>query len=263
MRTNPNEDQVKDKIKIERSEYNPVPLYRSYGVTSKERPLLTKIKVIIQKATATFVFGVPILVAAVGILSFIIAGTVLVRTAILLPLGIFIILRLTKTLRKRLKLIRSLKRLCKKHGYKYGYKLEMNANPLSPKWTNGRGKLIFHTNTKVYHVAIFAIRKYRSKLQFESDTEMTLIKPPLRNKFTAIYDFRTKYKKLNIDFSGVAETAGKETVKAVVICPTCEEWSYRYSATSYVPTGNAETVFGYKAYTASGFIKDLRRSEEE
>ena len=74
MRTNPNENQVKNKIKIERSEYNPVPLYRSYGVTSKERPLLTKIKVIIQKATATMLFAIPIAVIAVGILSFIFAG---------------------------------------------------------------------------------------------------------------------------------------------------------------------------------------------
>ena len=263
MRQNPNENQVKNKIKVEQSEYNPVPLYRSYGVKTKERPLLTKIKVIMQKAVATLALGVPISVIAVGMFALIFAsGSLLLSTAIIAPAVFFALMKLTKPMRKRLKLIGDLKKLCKKHGYKYGYKLELSDSPLSPKWSRGAGELVFYTNTRVYHIRMFAIRKYRSKLQFESENEMTVTVPPPRNKFTVIYDLKTEHKKLEFDFGDVADAPGSETVKALIICPTCSEWSYRHSSCTYIPTGNAETVFGYKVYTASGFVSDLRRMEE-
>lgn len=263
MRQNPNENQVKNKIKIEQSEYNPVPLYRSYGVKTKERPLLTKVKIIMQKAVATLALGVPISVIAIGVIALIFAsGSLLLATAIVAPAVIFTLMKITKPTRKRLKLIGDLKKLCKKYGYKYGYKLELSDSPLSSKWSKGEGELVLYTNTKVYNVRMFAIRKYRSKLKFESENEMTVTVPPLRNKFAVIYDLKTKYKKLGFDFSNVVSVTGRETVKALIICPTCEEWSYKYSNSTYIPTGNAETVFGYKVYTASGFVSDLRRSEE-
>lgn len=196
---------------------------------------------------------------------------------------VFAFLTFTKALRLKLKMIRALKKLCKKRGYRDGYSLEMSDGILSSNWTNGKGKLVFHTNKRVYHVRIFSIRKYKSILQFESATEMTVIDVlPGDRVGVNIYSFSGQrkvhtvssgdlfgseqglakgHKKLNIDFSSVTDTAGKETVKAVIICPTCEEWRYKQSNTTYVPTGNAETVFGYKIYTSTGFISDLRRTE--
>ena len=263
MKLNSNENQVKNKLKIERSEYNPVPLYRSYGVTTKERPLWVKIKVIVQKIAATAFIGIPLSVIAVGMYAWMFAsGLVIIPTVIYAAVGVFAFVMLSKPLRLRLKLIRALKKLCKKHGYKHGFKLEMSNSPFSRKWSSGECEFVFHTNSRVYHVRMFAIRKYRTRLRFESDKEITLIVPPLNNKFTVIYDLKSKQKKLSIDFGELADAKGKETVKALVFCPTCEEWSYRYSNNTYIPTGNAETVFGYKVYTVSGILSDIKRMEE-
>ena len=263
MRMNPNENQVKDRIKIERSEYNPVPLYRSYGVTTRERPLLTKIKIIAQKALATCIFGLVFFTLAVGAIAFTFAsGSVILPTAVLSSVATFFLLKYSKPARKRIKMVSRLKKLCKGQGYKQGYRLEMSDGILSPKWSDGRGELIFYTNTRVYHIRMFSVRKYRSRLSFESESEITVTTPPLRNVFTTIYDLTTNYKKMTVDFSGAFDSPGRDTVRAVVICPTCSEWSYRQSLNSYVPTGNAETVFGYKVYTASGFISDMIRTEE-
>lgn len=264
MRQNPNERQVKDKIKIDRSEYNPVPLYRSYGVTTREYPLLTKIKVFVQKALATALIGIPLAIIIVGMYAWTFTtGSVVIPTIVITAVGVFAFLKLSKPFRLRMKMIRALKKLCEKEGYKHGYRLEMSDKLTSPKWSNGKAELVLHTNTRVYRVRMFAIRKYRSRLRFESDKEITQIVPPLNNKFTVIYDLKSKQKKISIDFPDIADTAGKETVKALVFCPTCEEWSYRYSNNTYIPTGNADTVFGYKVYTSSGFISDLKRTERD
>ena len=92
-------------------------------------------------------------------------------------------------------MIRELKKLCKKEGYKNGYKLEINDSFFSPKWATGQTEFVFHTNTKVYCVRMFAIRKKRSNLRFESDKEITVVTPPPR-KLAIIYDLKTKQKKL-------------------------------------------------------------------
>ena len=213
------------------------------------------------------------------------SGMILAASATVLLLAIIIFWAFTKPLRLRVKMIFSLKKMCKKQGYKYGYTLNMSQSLLSPKWRNGIGEIIFYTNTRAYHIRLFAIRKYRSILRFESENEITVIEYPSKNTAdVAIYnfgggqkrasvissensfisnnEFNTKHKKFKIDFSKVTDTAGKETVKAVIICPTCAEWYYRKSNSTYIPTGNAETVFGYKVYTASGFISDIKRSEQ-
>ena len=262
MRPNSNENEVKNRIKIENSEYNPVPLYRSYGVTTKERPIITKIKVFTQKALATFVLGVVLSAIIIAIIAFTFAsGSLVIPTAAISSVTVFLLLKFTKPLRKRIKLIGTLKKLCNKKGYKYGYTLWMSDSVLSTKWSNGKGELILHTNTRVYHIRLFSLRKYRSKLKFESEKEMTLTSYPVKNRLAVIYDFKPKTKKLAVDFGEITPVSGKETVKALIFCPTCEEWSYKYLS-SYVPTGNAETVFGNKVYTASGFVSDLCRTEE-
>lgn len=259
---NPNENQVKDKIRIQQSEYNPVPLYRSYGVTSKERPVWTKIKIFLQKALATFVLGVPMLVVLVGAYILIVAGGLLISTAIVSALSVFAFFKLSKSPRKRMKFISSVKKLCRSNGYKYGYKAEILTNPIWLK-SGGSPHAVLHTNSRVYHIRFLSVKKYRSKLRFESESRATLVKPPLRNSFSVIYDLKTKKKSIDIDFSQITRVPGKENIMALVICPTCEEWSYKFSESSYVPTGNAETVFGYNVYTSSGFINDVRRFEEE
>ena len=55
---------------------------------------------------------------------------------------------------------------------------------------------------------------------------------------------------------------GKENVNAIVFCPRGEEWSYKHSEKTYLPTANGEKVFGYKVYTAPGFVRDVMQAEE-
>ena len=253
----------KEKVKIEVSEYNPVPLYRAYGVTTKEYPLLTKLKVFTQKALLTFMYAVPLSVSAVGLIAITFAsGSILIPTVVLSSLALLVALRSTKPLRMRLKMMRELKKLCKKAGYKNGYELEIKDSLLSSKWSNGKSEFLFHTNTKVYHIRMFAIRKKRSKLRFESDKEITVLTPPPR-KLASLYDLKVKQKKLSVDFSDVKSSDGKESVNAIVFCPRGGEWSYKNSEKTYLPTANGEKVFGYKVYTAPGFVYEVKYPEDD
>ena len=262
MKKQNTKEQAKDKTKIEVSEYNPVPLYRSYGVTSKEYPLLTKLKVIVQKVLLTLMFAIPLSFSVVGVIAITFAsGSLLIPTVVFTSLAVFLTLKFSKPLRMRLKMVRELKKLCQNDGYRCGYKLEIKDSLFSAKWSTGRSELVFHTNTKVYHVRMYAIRKKRSRLRFESDKEITVLTLPPR-KLAIIYDLKAKQKRLSVDFPEIRNMNGKENVNAIVFCPRGEEWSYKHSEKTYLPTANGEKVFGYKVYTAPGFVRDVMQAEE-
>ena len=263
MRSNPNENQVKSKIKSSTYKNDPLPLYRSYGVKRREHKTAKKLSSLILTIFATVILSVFLGVILFAFFTFYFYSPLLVRTVLTALIAFLVLKTLTKTLRRRLSLFSKLKKLCKQGAYKHGYKLTVKRKGIrSLKWSPKEIDIVFETNTRVYYIHLLGVRKYHQKLRFMSENEMLLIKPPPNNIFAVIYDLKEKYKKFEIDFSEAKDIAGKKTVRAIIVNPTCAEFECKISENAIVPSGSRDSHFGYTVYTGSSFINEIRDIEK-
>ena len=250
----------KDKQRAEVSKYNPVPLYRSYGSTKKEYDLWERFLVFVQKAFVIILMGLIFVLIATGIISWMLFGGILVQTIVITVTALILILKFTKVMRKRLSLNKKLKKACKENHYELSFDRPFFE---SLKWSEDNHDMTVVTKNAVFYVHLLAVPKYRCHVCFDSATEIRIVKPPLKNKFTDIFEFKTKTRSLSLDFSGVREFGSKKSIKVILVNPVCNEMYYKSSAVSTVQTGNGGEHFGYKIFTASGFINYLSRFEKE
>lgn len=250
----------KYKQRAEVSKYNPVPLYRSYGSTKKEYDLWERFLVFVQKAFVIILMGLIFVLIATGIISWMLFGGILVQTIVITITALILILKFTKVMRKRLSLNKKLKKACKENHYELSFDRPFFE---SLKWSEDNHDMTVVTKNAVFYVHLLAVPKYRCHVCFDSATEIRIVKPPLKNKFTDIFEFKTKTRSLSLDFSGVREFGSKKSIKVILVNPVCNEMYYKSSAVSTVQTGNGGEHFGYKIFTASGFINYLSRFEKE
>lgn len=254
---------LNSRVHTDETDYSSeMPSYRCYGVKKKIYPRWEKFKVLLLKIAATILLAVPFSLIVVALCAFYFAGPLIIRTAMTITIIVTLYVVISRPYRKRAKLLRSIKNLCNGKRSAFSFELPDKKSFFSLKWREREENFSVTTLTKVYRVKLLSVRSRRAILRFESPEEMIVEKRPLSNKFTVIYDLKTKYKHYAVDFSQLPDIKGREVVNAIVVCPTCGEWKYK-SGIGYVITGNAETVFGRKVYTSTGFINDLKRSEDD
>ena len=252
QKKNPNE-------RAEVSEYNPVPLYRAYGSTKKEYKLWEEFLAFIQKAFTVIIIGLLAFAFGVAIFAWMRYGGILVQTAVTVAVFLILFFTFTKTLRKRISLNRKLKKVCAEN--RFDLKFERSTIE-SLKWSENKSDITIVTPNNIFYIRLLAVPKYRCHICFDSAAELRIVKPPLNNKFTVIFDFKTKTKTLSLDFSDAREFEGKKTRKIIIVNPVCGEMYYKVSQISTAQTGNGGEHFGYQVFTASGFINYLKRIDE-
>ena len=248
----------KKRQRPEVSDYDPVPLYRSYGVTRREYPILNKIKEILHRITAGLVL-VPMCVAlAFGLVATILYGEVF-AVVVYTPICAFIIFRLVRPQRKRSSFMRKLKKLAKSEGYKLTVKRGFWSSFV---WSPAEESFILDTPKYSYHIHFFTARKYNSEIMFEEKNRFLYIKRPIKNVFSLMFDFKTKIKEYSFEPDLSFPWKDRKKVVGILVNPVCEAMSYRDNDGTAAPTGSGGEVFGFYVFTGSGFIESVKRGEE-
>lgn len=250
----------KDDMRPEVSKYNPVPLYRSYGSTKKEYKWREELLTLLEKVIAIVFLGLIFFTLGISVFSWLRFGGILVHVVVTATIALFLFFVYTKTFRKRLSLSKKLKKVCMENHFDLTFERPVLK---SLKWSEKGSDITVVTKNHVFYIHLLAVPKYRCHICFDSASEIRIVKPPLNNKFTVIFDFKAKTKKLSLDFSDTRQFEGKKTHKIILVNPVCGEMYYKISQVSTSQTGNGGEHFGYKIFTASGFVNYLARVDKE
>ena len=256
MKKNGSYQQMKDQL--ERSRQSDVPLYRSYGVTRRHRFLLGKLENGLVTAAALWVLGLMLLAGSFALVSFLLYGQVLLVTAFYLLAGSVAAVIATKTLRKRLKFRRQLKKLCKKEGYRLEYRRGLFSSFF---WEGDRIDFLLNTKTTLYEVRFLTLKKYHATLFFESEKELRYVTYPYRNPFTVIFNLHPKTRFYPLCHAPATVRGNRTAVKALLVNPVCGEMFYKDRDGSRVATGSGAELFGYTVFTATGFLETVKRRD--
>lgn len=250
----------KEPISWEDSE---VSLHRSYGVRRRLRPWQEKLELGFGRIVVFWILGVLLFVAVGTVVTFFLYfPETWVKVLLLSVGGVILIRRWSRPMRKRMRFERRLRKYCRQRGYQLTREQNFFASLI---WSGNREDLILETDTSTYYIRYLTIRKYRSTLYLESDRLLRLVKRPLNSRFTVIFDLqpRAKYYPLDFDLTHREENGtGRRTVKAMILNPVCEEVFYKKADGGYETTGNGGEHFGYRIYTAGGFLDTLLREEQ-
>ena len=237
-----------------------VPLHRSYGVKRRVHPWREKAALTAGRVFVLWVLGTLLYVAGFGLVMFwIYFPEIWLRLLSVILILSIVLIRATRTIRKRRKFCRRLKKLCKNN--KYRLTLEQNFFE-SLIWSADRHDFRLETGKFVYYVRYLTVGKYRSSLYFEQKDLIKLVKRPLNNKFTVIFDAQPRIKYYPIDFQ-TPEGGNKRVIKALVVNPVCEEMFGKNKDGGYEVTGNGGEHFGFTVFTGSGFLEAVKRNEKE
>lgn len=240
-------------------------LYRSYGVKRRLRPWQEKINLTFGRVIVLWMLGVLLFAAATCVVGFFVWFPELwVKVLLGVLAGGFAVFRLTRTLRKRRRFCKKLKRLCRAKKYRLTYVQNFFQSLV---WSGNREDFVLETGGCVYYVRYLTVRKYRSSLYFEKPDAIKLIKRPLNNKFTLIFDMKPRTKYYPIDFTIDERLStiwgNKKQIKALVVNPVCAEMLYKSKDGGYESTGSGGEHYGYTVFTGSGFIETVKRDGEK
>ena len=234
-----------------------VPLHRSYGVRRKVYPWVERFKLYVTRALLIFIFMFPLSCAGFVFLMFMLfVPGVLVRVLIASFLVLLLVIWLTRTLRKRLIFLCKLRLFCKKHGAS----LRTEQSFLrSLRWSPDRDNFVLKTKDCIYYVRYLTVWRYRTTLFLEKEDELRLVKAPLNNIVSFVFDLRPKVKRyvLNFDLSSPIYDVPMRNV--LLVNPVCEEMKCRLEKDGYEVTGSGGEHFGFTVYTGSGFLNALKR----
>lgn len=253
------EKQQNNKSRI--SDSNPVDFVRSYGVTKKEYPLLEKIKSIAIMAVTVLFMLLIMSFVVIGIVAFLFSGQLLIQIIMITVALMVLIIRLTRSIRKRLIFHIKLRKLCKKEKFRLKFERKFFQSLV---WSPDKIDFTLSTGTHVYAVHYLTLNKYNATLNFFDKGEIIYKKQPRNNKFSVIFDRRVKSKTYKISFPEKYDIKGKKNIHALVVNPTCREFFKKdETGGGVVPSGSGECVFGMTVYTGSGFIASIIRNEAQ
>ena len=245
---------------IFQSEYKSeqVPLHRAYGVWRKQHPVVDRAVFYLLRIVVLFVLGVLGVAAFSAIFSLLLYADLLVATVFMLTVISIIAIIFTKAPRKRHKLMRKIKKLCKAERYR----IKMCRPFLNSfRWSSAEPDFILETGRYVYYGHFLTVAKYNSTLTFKNAESIERVSYPLDNKFTVIFEFKPIRKELKTDFKPLPESDTKRYIRAVIVNPVCKEMYECDRDGELLATGNGMEKFGYTVYTGSGFIESVKRNE--
>lgn len=250
-----NESLAKDD-KAERSEYNPVENYRSYGVRKREYKVIEEIKDLTVKVLAGLFLFWLLSIPAVGMFAFLNFGNILLTSLFYLIVGVIAAHIFAKPFRKRALLYKRIKKLCAKRGFKL--KIERGAFR-SVFWSPKEIDLTVNTGKVTYAVHFLAVRKYNSGVYFDGKDRLRIVRYPLRNVFMTIFDRKAKSREYSLSFPELYRIGEHRVENVVILNPVGKEMYVKNSDGSYEASGSGANCFGYTVYTGSGFLSALER----
>lgn len=232
------------------------PLYRSYGVTKKHRTLAEVIGENMLAAVAIWLSCVLLLAGTMASIAFFLYGEILLVTlAYLILVSVFLTV-VTRSLRKRWKFLRQLKKLAKKEGYRLTFQRKFYK---SFRWEN-RVDFVLATRSRQYEVRFLALRKYNASLFFDAEG-LRYVVYPLQNIFTTMFGRQPRERIFPLP--PVPSEAPERLERVVLINPVCREMFLKDRDGSLVATGSGTSFGGYTFYTASGLLETVKRRDSD
>ena len=251
----------KEKIKAETSEYNPVPMYRAYGVLKREYPWLENLKIVLIRVVAILFLCAFVFPLVFGLAMFFVYGPLLVKVTLILIPSVTFILLITRTLRKRIRFIIKLKVLCKKNNYKLISKCGFFP---SFRLLKKGYDFMLKTPTHTYYIRYLTLRRYNATLTFENDGTIKYQKKScLKGPLAVIFPTNRKVKSYSVSFSDIPESSASKVFKVILVNPVCREFFARENNGKSVPVGSGETVRDFVVFTGTGFIESVKRNEKK
>lgn len=229
--------------------------YRNYG---KERASFASV---IYQETITTIFGVLVLLTflamiVIPIIAFasesVVFGTLLAITAVCL-----MTLPLLRRIAKRNRFMRKLDKLCKREDLRL-YRCE---NPLRSIFrATGSVDFAVETRDTLYECEFYPAPRKMSVFRFDDPEKCTVVTGISRNRFKVILGLNhDRVRERSYGFEG-SRINSKKYKRILLLSPVPYEL-YCYDATEHrsLPGGSGSEFFGYTAYSATGFIENLKR----
>lgn len=237
------------------SDMGQVPLYRSYGVKKKARPVVTAINLTLAKIFTAGIMLFNFLIIA--IVSFFIFryGGVLLATLVTLVLFWVFVGKHSRIPRRRMGFTRKLKRACKKNGYE----LEFRRGPFESYFWNESSEpdTVLRAEGETYYIKYATATRPLSSFTFLSRDKMRYTKHRPRNRFSTVLELKDKSREMKISFP---KGEGK---RVILVNPMPRDIFVKNDMGVTVPTGSGERVYGYTVYSGTGFLEMLERERNE
>ena len=250
---------TKSKIRDIQSQ-DEVPLYRSYGVTRNYRPFVGAIGNGAIVIVALWIICLFVMVLSFALVAFLFYGQLLLVTVFYLLAGGILFAVLTRTIRKRMKFRRRLKKLCRKEGYRLEYRRSLLS---SFSWREGQIDFLLNTRSTLYEVRFLTLKKYNGALLFESEDSFQYTTYPYRNLLTTIFNVQPRTRTYSLDQTPATVRGSRTAERVLLINPVCREMFYKDRDGSRVATGSGAELFGYTVFTATGFLETVKRRDEQ
>ena len=256
----------KSKERPSVSEYNPVPLYRSYGVTKQESiftVLNEYIAIILGWLLYIPMFAIIIIGTIFMIKLFGAVGTLFVIVSVVM----IIYFVLARKIRKRAKFILRLQKKCRR----LGYTMELKRGFLKGLKFNKEGiDLVVHTPTKKWFVRFMTTKKRNSHVTFLNKDTIEIKKIKGRVKLrSGMFGYHSlavgnpKISHIQYSFDETFNGEDVEVQKALVVNPVPLEMFKRDKGGSRIPIDTGERLFDYIMFSGSGFLNTLEREYKE
>lgn len=244
------------KRRIERSDVDPIPLHRSYGITKREtwvthlNNLLASVLAVILIVTlaTVWIVGIVLLISMMGYLGIFLAMIACIVLIYLIPM---------RKLRKRIRFLFRLRRTCRK----YGFKLEFKRNFFKAMRFNKQGlDFTVDTGKKIWCVRFFTTPKYLSHITFVDKKTVDIKTGIVKSRLKFVLGTnRTKVKRIEYTFDDCVTSENKKAEKAILLNPVPHDVFKKDRDGAVIPIGTGERIHGYTVFSGTGFLENLRR----
>ena len=242
------------------SSINPVPSFRAYGVTKKEG-FFAKLNDMIATVYILAYFGLRLIIVAVG-LTFIIAGLGYIGKAItIIAVSFFVYFKLFRTLRKRIKFIVKLNKLCRREGYILhfcrGFFGGLRFN------TKGIDFTVDTPETR-WCVRFATVRKYYSHVTFIGEKILEIKTNITKNHIKQKLGWdKPKIKSIKYDFSDDITCGSKNIRRVLLFNPVPIDISCKNDKDSPLQaTGWGSQISNYYIFNASKFLETISKHKK-
>ena len=237
------------------SDMGQVPLYRSYGVKKKARPLLTAVNLTLSKILMIGIMFWNFVIIAVATFFIFRYGGALLATIAAIVLFWVLIGKHSRIPRRRMGFVRRLKRTVKRNGYSIEF---TRGGFESYFWSEQPDTdIVLRADGETYLIKYATATKPLSSFTFLSGSEMRYTKHRTKNRFSLVLDLKDKSRDMRISFP---EGEGR---RIILVNPMARDIFVKNDMGAIVPTGSGESIYGYTVYSGTGFLEMLERVRNE
>lgn len=250
-----NARQITEEQKIHADDEHALPFYRFYGMRREIRAWREKLAIWIGRALVIFLLATfAAIVGALSVAFFLYFPELWIKLLVALSVAIFLALTLTRRLRMRKKFCRRLKKLCRETKCKLRFRPKFIR---SAKGLPNREDVRIESGSCIYYLRYINTKKYGVSVYLESDGQVKIVKKPLRNKFTLIFNLQPKVTYYPVKMP-LPEHGSKRVLCGFVVDPICQSMYYKQKDGGYEATGNGGEHFGVTVYTVNGLFETIR-----